>query len=208
MERSTYLWLQSYSTIEPPSVCPSVPSRSCPRGYCQRSTRTLSLKAASEPRTPGAADILFSTRSLLSLFAFGHGPELEFFEMSTPLGFKALPLSIKLLSLPVVLKCGQSFRWQKVALETDAEWRLTLRDRVVCLRQTPETLYYRAIFPSGKRDDEGDSTLTWLRDYFQLDIDVLKLFSAVQDPILQSSLNRFDGAIRMLRQDPWENLIS
>lgn len=137
---------------------------------------------------------------------------------SVPLGFKAFPLPIKHLSLPVVLKCGQSFRWQKVTLENakseaelDAEWRLALQDRVVCLRQTPETLYYRAIFTPERASfsqDEDGSTLAWLKDYFQLDIDLLKLFSAVEDPIFQSALQRFEGAIRMLRQDPWENLMS
>lgn len=136
---------------------------------------------------------------------------------SIPLGFKALPLSIKHLSLPVVLKCGQSFRWQKVVPENAEngpqldEWRLTLQDRVVCLRQTPEAIYYRAIFPTEKTpvsNDEDGSTLVWLRDYFQLDVDLLKLFSAVEDPVFQSALQRFEGAIRMLRQDPWENLIS
>lgn len=130
-----------------------------------------------------------------------------------PAGFSALPLSVTHLSLPVVLKCGQSFRWTKSADPKDAqsEWRLTLPDRVVCLRQTPDTLYYRALFPSEKLEaaaESQNSTLTWLRDYFQLDVDLLKLFSAVEDPVFQTALGRFEGAIRMLRQDPWENLIS
>jgi len=132
---------------------------------------------------------------------------------SVPAGFKALPLSIAHLSLPVVLNCGQSFRWWKI-IDHDSsqiEWRLTLPDRVVCLRQTPDTLYYRALFAAGEdvaHDDARDTTLTWLKDYFQLDVDLVKLFSAVDDPVFQSALGRFEGAIRMLRQDPWETLIS
>lgn len=131
---------------------------------------------------------------------------------SVPAGFKALPLSIAHLSLPVVLKCGQSFRWSNVIHDnSQIEWRLTLPDRVVCLRQTHDTLYYRAIFPVEEHavhDKAQDTTLAWLKDYFQLDVDLVKLFSTVHDPVFQGALGRFEGAIRMLRQDPWESLIS
>ena len=132
---------------------------------------------------------------------------------SVPAGFKAFPLSIAHLSLPVVLKCGQSFRWSKT-LDHDnsqVEWRLTLQDRVICLRQTPDTLYYRAVSVAkdyAADDNIHDTTLAWLKDYFQLEMDLVKLFSAVDDPVFQSALSRFEGAIRMLRQDPWETLIS
>jgi N-glycosylase/DNA lyase len=131
-------------------------------------------------------------------------------------GFKGVPLSISQLRLSIVLKCGQSFRWQKLEdpqLPDPAsiEWRLALQDRVVCLRQTPEILYYRAAFrpDSGiERMETQDSTLAWLRDYFQLDVDLVEVFSRVDDPIFQRAVRRFDGGIRMLRQDPWENLVS
>ncbi|KAI9446071.1 hypothetical protein H4582DRAFT_1903229 [Lactarius indigo] len=51
--------------------------------------------------------------------------------------------------------------------------------------------------------------LLWLRDYFQLDVDLVKLYSerAERDPVFCKSRTRFEG-IRMLRQDPWENLVS
>jgi N-glycosylase/DNA lyase len=131
---------------------------------------------------------------------------------SVPAGFKALPLSVAHLTLPVVLKCGQSFRWSKVIdHDSQIEWRLTLSDRVVCLRQTPNTLYYRAVFAveeHAARDNAHDTTLTWLKDYFQLEVDLVNLFSTVDDSVFQNALSRFEGAIRMLRQDPWETLIS
>ncbi|TFY81035.1 hypothetical protein EWM64_g2969 [Hericium alpestre] len=52
-------------------------------------------------------------------------------------------------------------------------------------------------------------TLTWMRDYFQLDIDLVKLYDewGERDPVFVSFRSRFEG-IRMLRQDPWENLVS
>ena len=148
--------------------------------------------------------------------------------------FKSLKLPLAQLNLKAVLKCGQSFRWTVTQLESDdkelttkteisddskpncspptEEWRLTLADRVVCLRQTDDELFYRACFPNkpsiGSDSDATDSTLQWLRDYFQLDIDLEKLYSQwnESDPVFKKVAPRFVG-IRILRQDPWENLV-
>ncbi|KAG9036243.1 8-oxoguanine glycosylase ogg1 [Tulasnella sp. JGI-2019a] len=145
-------------------------------------------------------------------------------------GFRSLPLSIAQLSLPAVLKCGQSFRWQCILLAAapatptktqtplaDApaqEWRLTLQDRVICLRQTPTTLLYRAIFPNENASPEEnalreETTLAFIRDYFQLDVDLVELYSqwSASDEVFRKVRERFVG-IRILRQDPWENLVS
>ncbi|KAH6918358.1 N-glycosylase/DNA lyase [Coprinopsis sp. MPI-PUGE-AT-0042] len=141
--------------------------------------------------------------------------------------FHQLPLSVAQLSLAAVLKCGQSFRWsilplpEPQLLDTNAdsdepshEYRLCLKDRVVCLRQSANMLYYRSVFPDPQpvpaqlslREAE---TVTWLRDYFQLDIDLESLYAqwALRDKVFCKVKDRFQG-IRMLRQDPWENLIS
>ena len=138
-------------------------------------------------------------------------------------GFRALPLPLAQLSLAAVLKCGQSFRWSihplVVSPSTDPaapthEYRLCLRDRVVCLRQAPETLYWKHVLPTTVVDDVVEKekeveTLRWLRDYFQLDIDLPELYDdwAARDPVFARLRGRFEG-IRMLRQDPWENLVS
>ena len=133
------------------------------------------------------------------------------------MAFLSIPLPIVQLSLAAVLKCGQSFRWT-VHTPVDSimpvEYRLCLRDRVVCLRQSSDTLSYRSVFPDpqplphdyAEREAE---TLVWLRDYFQLDIDLVALYKqwAERDPVFAKLQERFEG-IRMLRQDPWENLIS
>ncbi|KAI0273348.1 N-glycosylase/DNA lyase [Gloeopeniophorella convolvens] len=136
------------------------------------------------------------------------------------LGFHALPLPLAQLSLSAVLRCGQSFRWSIHPLhavllsDPSHEYRLCLRDRVVCLRQSPDTLFYRSVFPDPPESPEAGSTrdaetLLWLKDYFQLDIDLVKLYDewSVKDPVFAKLRSRFEG-IRMLRQDPWENLIS
>ncbi|KAL5636151.1 hypothetical protein ACGC1H_004840 [Rhizoctonia solani] len=140
--------------------------------------------------------------------------------------FKAIELPIAQLNLKAVLKCGQSFRWTMVSLDASKpgteskphdlpteEWRLTLEDRVVCLRQTATELFYKAHFPAESAikhsSDDEDSTLLWLRDYFQLDIDLEALYAdwGKRDPVFQRVAPRFAG-IRILRQDPWENLVS
>ncbi|CAE6418877.1 unnamed protein product [Rhizoctonia solani] len=145
--------------------------------------------------------------------------------------FKSIKLPLSQLNLKAVLKCGQSFRWTMVPLDPTEqaseagtgneidprklpteEWRLTLKDRVVCLRQTNTELLYRACFPANSvpevSSSSEDSTLLWLRDYFQLDIDLEALYAdwGKRDPVFQKVATRFVG-IRILRQDPWENVV-
>ncbi|KAK0463981.1 DNA glycosylase [Desarmillaria tabescens] len=141
--------------------------------------------------------------------------------MATPAGFQALPLPLIQLSLAAVLKCGQSFRWSILPLPTPSdpaitaqEYRLCLRDRVVCLRQSQNALFYRSAFPDPQPSPtqlqlREAETLLWINDYFQLDVDLSKLYDewAARDSVFSGVKERF-GGIRMLRQDPWENLIS
>ena len=146
------------------------------------------------------------------------------FDMSAPAGFYALPLPIAQLSLDAVLRCGQSFRWFAYPLfspadtprfgEPTREYRFALQDRVVCLRQSHIHLFYRSIHPDHAKDASHDldetSTLTWIHDYFQLDVDLVKLYSewSSRDGVFRRTVNtRFIG-IRILRQDPWENVAS
>ncbi|KAI0664622.1 DNA glycosylase [Cubamyces menziesii] len=143
--------------------------------------------------------------------------------VAIPAGFRAIPLSLAQLSLAAVLKCGQSFRWSIFPLQIDEqalleqsspthEYRLCLRDRVICLQQSREALFYRAVFPSSTVEDletREAETLAWIKDYFQLDIDLVELYRqwSKADPVFHRLRDRFEG-IRMLRQDPFENLIS
>lgn len=138
-------------------------------------------------------------------------------------GFRALPLPITQLSLSAVLKCGQSFRWSAFSLPAgdttlcgtspSHEYRFCLRDRVVRLQQTAAMLYYRSEFPlpvtTSELEDKEAETLAWIRDYFQLDVDLLLLYDqwSVRDPVITKLRDRF-GGIRILRQDPFECLIS
>ncbi len=134
------------------------------------------------------------------------------------------------VSLAATLKCGQSFRWSiltnplpeakaasdqcQPADSPRVEYRLCLKDRVVCLRQSLDTLYYRNVFPDpqpapAELPGREAETLAWLKDYFQLDIDLGLLYKqwGGKDKVFAKIQDRFEG-IRMLRQDPWENLVS
>lgn len=139
--------------------------------------------------------------------------------------FRVLPLPLAQLSLAAVLQCGQSFRWTIFPLPVSSdvtplqtpshEYRLCLRDRVICLRQSSEALFYRSIFPDpllspGTLDERETETLQWIRDYFQLNVDLVDLYGkwAKKDPVFQRHCSQRFSGIRMLRQDPWENLIS
>lgn len=85
---------------------------------------------------------------------------------------------------------------------------------MVCLRQSPDALFYRSVFPEGDLPHAETAlreaeTLTWIKDYFQLDVNLLKLYDdwSERDAVFRTLRSRFSG-IRILRQDPWENLIS
>jgi N-glycosylase/DNA lyase len=140
-------------------------------------------------------------------------------------GFRALPLPLTQLSLAAVLQCGQSFRWSVFPLTgytradppdisvPSHEYRFCLHDRVVCLRQTPDALHYRSVYPPSPTPLDEDTreaqTLSWIKDYFQLDVDLLELYDewSRRDPVFCNLRHRFSG-IRMLRQDPFECLLS
>ena len=138
-----------------------------------------------------------------------------------PVGFRSLPIPITQLSLAAVLKCGQSFRWQLLPLHSTTtdfvqshEYRFCLDDRVISLRQSKGALFYQSIHKNtsnGVQEEErrDKETVAFLRDYFQLDVDLLDLYDdwSQRDPVFRSFRDRFSG-IRMLRQDPWENVVS
>ncbi|PWW78865.1 DNA glycosylase [Tuber magnatum] len=117
-----------------------------------------------------------------------------------------LPLTLSELCLSSVLRCGQSFRWRA---SNPGEWTCALKGRILTLRQDDSHLHYRAIFPVAATAPRKDDTVELIRDYFNLDINLTKLYerwSAADTHFLKKAV-RFVG-IRMLRQDPWENLVS
>ena len=60
-----------------------------------------------------------------------------------------------------------------------------------------------------EQDAKEEETLAWINDYFQLKVDLLELYEqwSKRDPVFLKIKERFSG-IRMLRQDPFECLLS
>ncbi|RPA88293.1 DNA glycosylase [Ascobolus immersus RN42] len=121
--------------------------------------------------------------------------------------WKKFPVELSELCIDTVLRCGQSFRWKK----TGETWSCALKGRVLLLQQEPDHLRYREIFPEAPVEAQGSgtSTIDLLNDYFNLSTDLKSLYKqwSDRDPHFSKKAITFTG-IRMLRQDPWENLIS
>lgn len=89
-------------------------------------------------------------------------------------------------------------RWKNI----NNIWSCSVGQNVLFLKQQGDDLHY-ASYP------ESSKTLDTLKDYFNLDIKVLDLYKiwSLTDANFGKNAIGFEG-VRMLRQDPWENLIS
>lgn len=95
-------------------------------------------------------------------------------------------------NLDHTLKCGQAFRWRK-----HGEWWYgTVRDKIFKIKQTGNTLVFENV-------DES-----FVERYFSLDLDLPRILSSInKDHHIERAIRRFRG-LRIVRQDPWECLIS
>lgn len=99
-------------------------------------------------------------------------------------------------NLDYTLACGQVFRWEKL----NGWWRVVLRETVVKMRQNGEALRFQS-YPR-----KVDSAFVW--SYFRLDDDLPSIYSRIRkDRYISEAVKRFHG-LRLMRQDPWECLIS
>ena len=90
------------------------------------------------------------------------------------------------------LCCGQVFRWRKI----DGWWYGVVGEHVFKIRQC----YAKLEFENVNRD--------FVQNYFGLNDDLSKIKSCVGiDDYVRSALQRFEG-LRIVRQMPWECLIS
>jgi len=94
--------------------------------------------------------------------------------------------------LEATLCCGQAFRWEK-----HSEWWYgVVRDRVFKIRQNNDRLLFENV--------DAD----FVKTYFRLDDDLLTVHSRIdKDEHIRKAINTLKG-LRILRQDPWECLIS
>ena len=101
------------------------------------------------------------------------------------------------VDLDASLLGGQSFRWEK----HDDIFRGMIGENIVELKQAKRGIYWFCY-------DSNIHTKNIVPKYLDLDFD-LKQFSErnKEDEVLQRSLKKYYG-LRILKQDPWECLIS
>ena len=96
-------------------------------------------------------------------------------------------------SLDQTLGCGQVFRWE---LTEDGWWYGVVGSRVIKIRQDGSTLLF-----------EGANT-KFIRNYFSLDLDLGQVIKNIdRDPFIHAAISSCTG-LRLVRQPPWECLIS
>jgi N-glycosylase/DNA lyase len=95
-------------------------------------------------------------------------------------------------NLDVTLCCGQVFRWDKKG----DWWYGVVNDRVFKIRQINAELEF------------ANADEKFIRHYFSLDNDLQKIGDNIgKDEHIRKALREFQG-LRIIRQDPWECLIS
>lgn len=96
-------------------------------------------------------------------------------------------------SLDQTLGCGQVFRWER---QPDGEWYGVVDGKVIRIRQDGLTLTFAGATPA------------FIRHYFSLDLDLTKVIAGFDcDPFIHAAIQRCKG-LRLVRQPPWECLIS
>jgi len=95
-------------------------------------------------------------------------------------------------NLDSTLNCGQAFRWNK-----HGEWWYgAVREKVFKIRQIGNKLEFENV--------DAD----FIQNYFGLHDNLPKIFSQItKDKHIEAAVKKFEG-LRILRQDPWECLIS
>ena len=95
-------------------------------------------------------------------------------------------------NLDITLCCGQVFRWGKKG----DWWYGVVRDKIFKIRQTNVELEF------------GNADEKFVTHYFGLDDDLRKIRDKIgRDENIKTALREFWG-LRIIRQDPWECLIS
>ena len=96
-------------------------------------------------------------------------------------------------SLDSTLACGQAFRWDRAE---NGWWYGVVSGNAVRIRQEGLRLSYEGV------------SREFVRDYFSLDSDLTAIFELIdRDPFIHSAITRCRG-LRIVRQPPWECLIS
>lgn len=134
--------------------------------------------------------------------------------MTCDLLWKRVAVSVTEVCLARVLRCGQTFRWKNI----DNVWTFTTKNQIVLVKQEETSLSYSWILKSTSGDrqnlaEELEVEL-FVHDYFNLDIQLESLYDSwkqANTPFMSKTrtcpFTLFPG-IRILRQDPWETVVS
>ena len=97
-----------------------------------------------------------------------------------------------------ILECGQCFRFEKI---NEGTYKIIAYGKILYVEQSQEELRF---YPTTEEDFKN----IWIR-YFDLDCDYayIKKVLTKDDEIMQSAIE-FGGGIRILKQEPFECLIS
>lgn len=100
-------------------------------------------------------------------------------------------------SLKHTVECGQFFRWEKIN-----DWYyMTIKDIIVKIRQKPNT--HSLLYISSKKLKHA-----FLDIFFRFDDNLKEIVKEInKDTLINEAINEYSG-MRILRQDPWECLIS
>ena len=136
--------------------------------------------------------------------------------MANRLIWKDIPISQTEVCLSKCLRCGQTFRWKNIG----DIWTFTLSDRIVLLRQYENLIKFSWIEQNHSTQDNMSSlelekeTFNFVLDYFNTGIKLNDLYDQWKEAdklynigINKSVFDNYDG-VRILRQDPWETLVS
>jgi N-glycosylase/DNA lyase len=121
----------------------------------------------------------------------------------------------------------QCFRWTarpatSLTYEADTpqpdhlEWLTGHVDRTLLLRQDERGVHYRSLYmpeaaAAHAEDIADDTTLDILRAYFVLDVslvDLIQHWTRTDVNFVKKTKSGLFGGIRVLKQDPWEALVS
>lgn len=112
--------------------------------------------------------------------------------------WKTIMLDPNEVCLKKVLRCGQAFRWKCI----DGIYSCSIKKRILLLKQNDNILQYGSI-PYMK------DTISIITEYFNLGVNVNQLYKkwCIRDHRFSKCSSSFQG-VRILKQDPWETLIS
>ncbi len=101
-------------------------------------------------------------------------------------------IDINDFNLDYTLSCGQVFRWEK-----NDWWTGIVSGSVIRAKQNGSELLI-----------ESKLDKNFVQDYFRLDDDMERIYSEInKDKLMDSLIQKYRG-LRLIRQDPWECLVS